>query len=402
MRTTRRSLLVDGLRLTAAIPLLPSLAPRAFGAPGPRGGRVLVVLQLTGGNDGLNTVVPHRQDAYFRSRPSLALAPKALHAIDDDHGFHPEMAGLGALYAEGDVAVVHRVGYPDSSRSHFRSMDVWHGADPTVASRERGWMGRLADQVARAGSDGLIAVHVGDGDLPFALRARTALAPSVVDPARFRLEGRGVVPEPTRDALLRTSGGGPNESAAARLAFLRDAARTTYAATEELARLAESSAGAEYPAHALARKLRLVAKLVAGGFGTRLFHVEIGGFDTHARQAPIHAARLGEVSTALAAFQADLSERGVAGDVATLVFSEFGRRVAENGSRGTDHGAAGPVLVVGRGVRGGTFGAPPDLGGLVDGDVPFDVDFRSVYTALEGPWMGLEPGTDHRPLPLFG
>jgi uncharacterized protein (DUF1501 family) len=156
----------------------------------------------------------------------------------------------------------------------------------------------------------------------------------------------------------------------------------------------EEDGGVVYPEYDLARRLRLIAQLVAGGFDTRVFHVELGGFDTHARQGPLHTALLTELSGSLTAFQRDLEARGISERVVTLVFSEFGRRVAENGSKGTDHGAGAPVLLVGGGVRGGMYGTPPDLLTLDDGDVPFSTDFRSVYTTLERDWMGLEPSTD--------
>ena len=167
-----------------------------------------------------------------------------------------------------------------------------------------------------------------------------------------------------------------------------------------MAELASQPAAVEYPPSELARRLELIARLIAGGFGTRLFHVALEGFDTHARQAPVHAALLQELADALAAFQRDLAERGAAERVATLVFSEFGRRVEENGSKGTDHGAAAPVLLAGASVRGGMHGSAPDLGRLVDGDVAFSTDFRSVYRTLESEWMGLASTLEQPLLPL--
>ena len=384
MFTTRRQFLIGGLRVTAAVPVLGALGAARAGSGGER---ALVVLQLTGGNDGLNTVVPHRQDDYFRMRPTLGLKPGALHALDDDHGLHPGLAGLGQLFAEGRVAVVHGVGYPDQDRSHFRSMEIWHTADPDHPPAGVGWMGRLADQIAASDPTGMAALHVGAGDLPLAMRGRDAFPPTVTDPGGFRLHEKSEAIARARGDLLAPRGGPPE------LAFLREAARTTYDAAGRMAAMAERETPVDYPGHDLAARLRLVARLVTGGFGTRLFHVQLAGFDTHARQGPVHASRMQQLSGALAAFQADLRHHGAGDRVVTLVFSEFGRRAAENGSRGTDHGAGAPVFLVGGRVRGGLHGTPPDLGGLVSGDVPATTDFRSIYTALEHDWMGLEPST---------
>ena len=383
MESTRRQLLVAGLGTAA-------LAPVASWFPGVtrrrRGERVLVVVQLSGGNDGLNTVVPHRQDEYFRGRPTLGLKRSKLHALDDDHGLHPEMGGLARLYGEGNVAVVQGVGYPHPNRSHFRSMEIWHTADPVAPPNGLGWMGRLADQLVARSPGSLPAIHVGAGVLPLALAGRRFFPPSVKDLSGFQLQGPAALAGP-REALLEA---GPAEG---ELAFLREVARTTYRAAERVERAAAGADRVDYPGSALAARLRTVARLVAGGFGARVFHVELGGFDTHARQAAVHAALLGQLSAALTAFQEDLRANDVDDEVVTLVFSEFGRRAAENGSSGTDHGAAAPVFLVGAPVRGGMHGRAPDLTRLVEGDVPHSTDFRSLYTTLERDWMGLEPSS---------
>jgi uncharacterized protein (DUF1501 family) len=395
MITTRRQFLVDGLRVSAAVPLL-SLSGRAHGAPDPSE-RVLVVLQLSGGNDGLNTVVPHRQDAYYRMRPTLGQSRGSLHALDDDHGLHQELRGLGELFGEGRVAVVQGVGYPNADRSHFRSMEIWHTADPENPPGETGWLGRMADQIASTEPGRLAALHVGSGVLPLALHAKGSFAPSVKSEAGFRLRGRDLAAFARgRERIL--AGATTNDD----LAFLRRAADTSYRAAERMAAASERAAQVEYPGHALARRLRLVARLVAGDFGTRLFQVELGGFDTHARQAPAHAGLLQELSASLTAFQRDLEASGVADRVVTLVFSEFGRRAAENASRGTDHGAGAPAFLVGAPVNGGMHGTPPDLERLESGDVPYSTDFRSLYTELERDWMGLTPSTGFAPAGLLG
>ena len=385
MSTTRREFLVNGLCVTATAPLLSSFSRPRHPADGSE--RVLVVVQLSGGNDGLSTLVPHRQDAYFKLRPTLAIARDELHALDDEHGLHPSMAGLAELYAEGQLVCVHGVGAPISSRSHFRSMEVWHTADPVNPPGETGWLGRLGDQLVRQDRSGLVAVHVGDEDLPLAMWGREFRAPTVRDPQGFKLERGPDAFATERDSILARSGGGEQ------LAFLRDAARNAYDAATRMEALAARSSPIEYPGTGLSKRLQLVARLITGGFGTRVFQVTLNGFDTHSRQAPVHGPLLTELSRALTAFQRDLEHHGWSQRVATLVFSEFGRRAKENASRGTDHGAGAPAFILGGGVRGGLYGTPPQLNGLVDGDIPSTTDFRRVYSALERDWMGQRPST---------
>ncbi|MCC6407066.1 MAG: DUF1501 domain-containing protein [Planctomycetes bacterium] len=399
MQTTRRQFLIGGLAVTAAVPLASRSAnalgePGAFGSRGDADERVLVVLQLSGGNDALNMVVPGRQDAYFKLRPTLALARGSLHRLDDDFGLHPSMGALAPLFADGRASLVHGVGYPQPNRSHFRSMEIWHTADPEHPPGTQGWMGRIADELAERAPGSLVALHIGDGDLPLALRAEKSFTPTLRGKNGLELRASAGPTRVARDGLLARDGRGE-------LAFLRSAARTTYAAAERMGAIASRASKSDYPNSRLAERLALVAKLVAGGFGTRLFHVELAGFDTHSRQAPVHAALLGELSGALAAFQQDLDAQGVGSRVTTMVFSEFGRRVEENGSKGTDHGAAAPVLFVGRTLRPGLHGTPPDLEALVEGDVPFTTDFRALYAALERDWLGVKPSTKTKPLTLF-
>ncbi len=392
MFVTRRQLLIDGLRVTA---LVPAFARLGAGAPSATGERVLVVVQLTGGNDGLNTVVPHRQDEYFRLRPTLGLARASLHALDGEHGLHPALGELAQLFAEGRATVVHGVGYPNANRSHFRSLEIWHSADPLAPPRGLGWLGRMADQIVAAVPGAMPALHVGDEDLPLAMLGRSVFAPTVRDEDSLRLaELAGM--ERERAFFARDEAGASGD-----LAFLRSAARSAYAAANRMEAAIAHAASAEYPDLGLARKLRLVARLIQGGFDTRLFLVTLGGFDTHARQAQQHATLLAELDRSLGAFERDLRSTGAHTRVLTLVFSEFGRRAAENASRGTDHGAAAPVLLLG-GPGCGLRGTPPDLARLEDGDVAHTTDFRRLYAAIERDWMDLEPSSSVSPFDLRG
>lgn len=390
----RRDLLIGGLRVSALVPLASELALARRLDGDDRDDRVLVVLQLTGGNDGLNTVVPHRQDAYYRLRPNVAQPRGALHRLDDDHGLHPAMGGLGELFAEGRVAIAHGVGHGDPDRSHFRSLQIWHSAKADGPPGEVGWLGRLADQIAQRSPGTMPAMAIEAGDLPLSMRGLQILPPTVRDPRGFRLHEKSERIGSLRDDLAAPAAEGD-------LGFLREAARTTYATALRMAEVADAPGAGDYPGTDLAQRFRLVAQLVRGGFGTRIFHLSLGGFDTHARQAPVHADRLTQVSGALTAFQRDLESHGAADRVVTLVFSEFGRRAKENGSMGTDHGRGAPLLLVGTRVRGGLSGTAPDLECLVEGDVPPTTDFRSVYATLERDWMGFEASTPAKPVELL-
>ncbi len=391
---TRREILVSGLRTSALIPVLPYMA-HGQTAGRATGDRVLVVVQLSGGNDGLNTVVPFRQDDYYRFRPNLGLAKGSLHRLDDDHGLHPSMGGMSELFEEGNLAVVQGIGYPNADRSNFRSLEIWHTADPVEPAGEVGWLGRMADALATEQSGAMPALAVETGDLPLSMRGRDVMPPTVRDPRGFRVHEASHRFEGLRDELIARPGEGE-------LGYLRQVARTTYSTARRMTEITDAASEVEYPGHSLAQRLKLVSQLVRGGFGTRLFHLSLGGFDTHSRQKPVHQELMRQVSTALTAFQRDLEAAGVADQVVTLVFSEFGRRAKENASKGTDHGQGAPLFLMGTKVRGGLHGDAVDLSRLAEGDVPGTVDFRGVYTLLEQEWMGQEPSTKVAALPLLG
>lgn len=385
---TRRSFLLRGVQLTALGALAPSIASARTVMGGARDGeRILVVVQLSGGNDGLNTVIPHGQDNYYRLRPTLAQKPNAVHALDDETAFHPNLGGLAELYHEGRVGILHGVGHPNPDRSHFRSMEIWHTAEPFKPVGRVGWLGNLADQILAKEPGSLPALSVGGRGTQLSMRGANVQPPTVPDDRGFRLAHTSKQLKAQRAALVA-------ESAAGDLGFLRSAARTAYDAAERMSAITESRSEIEYPDSPLAKELRLVAQLIGGGFGTRIFHVALGGFDTHASQAYVHSARLAQLNGALTAFQRDLEKAGCADRVTTLVFSEFGRRAEENGSRGTDHGRGNPVMLLGGGIRPGHHGQRPDLGNLVEGDIPSTTDLRGLYRQLESDWMGLKPFSD--------
>lgn len=376
------------LRAASVLPFAPWLHVREDGPP-----RSLLVLELAGGNDGLNTLVPVDDAVYARLRPRLAQVRRgSVRVFDSAYALHEALGagrdgGLAGLMQRGVAAAVHGVGSPRPDRSHFRSRDVWHTADPDLDERRghaSGWLGRAADWLAARGST-MPGLAFGGPTLPLLLRGER-----VVVPVLERLEDytlRAVAGDAAGLARLATEGGAAGDALQAHLRGVAAAAARAAAAFEGA--LAAYRPRAEYPEGPLGRDLQLVARAAVSGFGARLLHVTFGGFDTHAQQLPTHAALLRQLGEGLAALAADLTAHDRLAQTAVLVFSEFGRRAAENGSLGTDHGAAAPVFVVGGGVRAGLHGAPPDLGRLIDGDVPCTTDFRQVYAALLR-WLGID------------
>ncbi|MDO9714286.1 DUF1501 domain-containing protein [Paracraurococcus lichenis] len=355
-------------------------APSAEAATRRTSDRILVVVELSGANDGLNTVVPYADDAYYRARPKLGLRPERLIRLDDHVGLQSTMTGLARLYKDGELAIVQGVGYDQPSFSHFTSMAYWHTAAPN-SGETYGWLGRLADALDPK-ADPYCLVNV-QARQSLAVRAREHVPLVFDDPEKFSRTGLHAEREVLQHLVGATSRGPVQR-------FMADVARAARSA--EL-RVREACASYRTPVeYGLYRfGLERVAAMIAGGFPTRVFYVSYpnNAFDTHVYQADTHARLWKYTSDHIAAFLADMRRIGRGDDVALLMFSEFGRRVAENANGGTDHGTAGPVFVVGGGVRGGVYGQPPDLLALEDGNLRHTLDFRHVYATMVREWMGL-------------
>jgi len=343
-------------------------------------GRILVVVELSGANDGLNTVVPYADDAYYRARPKLGVRAEKLRKLDHHFGLQSTMVGFERLYKDGHLAIVHGVGYDHPSFSHFSSMAYWHTGAPNSGDAF-GWLGRLADGMDPQGSANFL-VNVQDHE-SLAVRARNHVPLVFNKPEEFArgglFEEKGAL---TKLAAAR-SAHNPTE------AFLFDVAASAQHA--EL-HVREACAAYRTPVdYGLYRfGLERVAALIAAGFPTRIYYVAYphNAFDTHVTQADIHARILTYTSDHIAAFVQDMTRIGRGDDVAVMVFSEFGRRVAENANLGTDHGTAGLAFVVGQKVRGGHYGAMPTLTDLDDGNMRYTTDFRRVYATMIRSWMG--------------
>ncbi|AWM40250.1 hypothetical protein GobsT_12930 [Gemmata obscuriglobus] len=368
---TRRSFLQSSAVLALA-PTVPLFVSRSLAsAPADRDARVLVVVELDGGNDALNTVVPLADETYARLRPKLKHDPKRLRKLTDSIGLHPALKPLDKLLDAGRLAVLPGVGYPNPNRSHFESMARWHTAslDPEELTGY-GWLGRALDP--SGGS--LFAVG---GEVSPALRGRRSSAV-----AFKRLEELHLADAAARQGVGR-------DTSEDLLGFVRRQAVDAHTAADKLARLASTTSGPSYPQSELANRLQLTARLMKSGVGARVFYTQQSGYDTHSQQQFTHANLLSEFAEAVAAFFADLSESKLADRVALLAFSEFGRTIKENGSVGTDHGTAGACFVAAPNVKAPVAGAMPNLTDLDGGEPKMTTDFRAVYAALLRDWLGL-------------
>jgi uncharacterized protein (DUF1501 family) len=398
MEPTRRELMrlgLGGATLLACGATVPTFLARSAAAltePAPRrGGRVLVVLQLDGGNDGLNTVVPHRDDVYRRSRPRLALPAQGLHRLNDDLGMHPALVGLMRLHENRQLAVVQSVGYPNPNRSHFESMAIWHTARLSPNRSTPGWLARCLDRRNDPPGGDTPALHISEALLPQALHGSQRHVPSLASLEQFRRrlgipEGDGAREQ---RAALDQLGARQRGADGSLLQFVERSNLITYTSSARLEAASRQGQGATgYPEfYGLARRLRLVAQLIKAGLGTSIYYTQIGGFDTHANQLNSHSGLLREVGDSVRAFFEDLRRAGQADRVLLLAFTEFGRRLAENASGGTDHGTAAPVFLVGPRVRPGVHGPNPNLRELTDGDPRHALDFRRIYATVLDQWL---------------
>jgi len=396
---SRRELLARGLYgigLGAGLPIILSRTSAALTAQALQGTsmekhpeRILVVLELSGGNDGLNTVVPHGDPAYYRARPHIGIPAREVLTVDDHFGFHPSMVGFERLYKDGRMAIVHGCGYDHPSLSHFSSMSYWHTGVPN-AGEPLGWLGRLADDHLDPATRNLI-VNIGTSQ---SLAVRSGKHSPLVfdDPARFRRDGT----DAEKRVLAGLGGEHTQPTANSTLDFLAATARNA-ADSSDFVR--QASAAYRTPVdygigNAFGGGLQRVAALIAAGMKTRLYYVSYQGnaFDTHVQQGDVHSRLLMYTADAVRAFLDDVARLGRGNDVAVVMFTEFGRRVEENGSLGTDHGTATPMFLFGARdrIKGGLYGQPPSLTDLDDGHLKMTTDFRRVYSTAIKEWLGYD------------
>jgi uncharacterized protein (DUF1501 family) len=395
MFTTRREFLKTSLSTGALVSwglTVPTFLSRtALAAPtaDKHGGRdtILVVIQLTGGNDGLNTVIPYTDPDYTKLRPTLKQPKDQIKKLDDHVGLHPAMGALAGLLQDHALCVVQGVGYPNPSQSHFRSMDIWQ-AGSTAETLTEGWIGRALKHAPSTGSFHLASPNEA---APLALTGAPVRVPSLTSLEEFQLRTTAASRADMREQRsLIEAAAHPTPRQPGLLDFVKRTAVNTYDSSRRLEEIGRNyQPKAPYPNTELANRLKLAAQLIDANLGARIFYVSLDGFDTHASQEGAHANLLRELSDAMTAFYKDLAARGHKDRLLLLTFSEFGRRAHENGSRGTDHGSAAPMFLVGGKVKAGVVGTHPSLTKLEMGNLKHHTDFRQVYAAVLDQWLGV-------------
>jgi uncharacterized protein (DUF1501 family) len=395
MTATRREFLKRSLATGSLVSLgltVPNFVARtALAAPdaGRAGAKdtILVVVQLTGGNDGLNTVIPFKDEEYAKLRPTLKQPAAQIKKLNDEIALHPSMDGLAGLLQDNALCVVQGVGYPNPSQSHFRSMDIWQAAG-TAETLTEGWIGKGLRQMQGSG-----AVHLAGSNesAPLALSGAPARAPSITSLEDFQLKLAAASGSDKKEQKAIIEGAAkPAGDKPSLLDFVQRTAANTYASSQRLQEIGKNyQPKATYPQTPLANRLKLAAQLIDANLGARVFYVSLENFDTHANQATAHAQLLTQLSAAMTAFYKDMAARGHQDRVLLMTFSEFGRRAKENGSKGTDHGSAAPMLLVGGKVKAGVVGKHPSLTQLEMGNLKHHTDFRQVYAAILDGWLGI-------------
>ena len=372
-------------------------------------GPILVLIQLAGGNDGLNAVVPYTNDFYYQARPTIAIPSSDVLTMNDVLGLNPALTGFKKLFDAGHLSVVNGVGYPNPNRSHFRATEIWQTASDEDKYLTDGWLGRYFDNACQ-GCDPTVAINIGTG-LPQAFSSHTPTGISLENPDSYRFIGSGKNDDETLayrsmytqdpdnvfgsgsnsgGSVSMVSGTVTLQNGQSALDFLERTSMDAQVSSDKIREIAGKTASSSlYPGTGLARNLQLIARLIAGGLPTRVFYVSQGGYDTHTSQRGGQDGRLRELGNAVKAFTDDLTSMGEFDRVMIMTFSEFGRRVHENGSQGTDHGAAAPMFLVGSKMNAGLHGEEPSLApeDLQDGDIKFNTDFRSVYASILQEWL---------------
>jgi uncharacterized protein (DUF1501 family) len=353
---------------------------------------ILVVIQLTGGNDYMNTLIPYGDPLYYDNRTTVGVPQDQVLPIDDRFGFNPALAPIKEMYDQGKVALINGVGYPKPNRSHFRSMDIWHTCEPDKVGNE-GWLGRVIRDLDPKAENVLTGVNFGRG-LPRALALQGVPVASVAVLESYGVL-TGITGEPERSEALDvfarmyapTIGSGPV------MDYLGQTGLDALKGADILKTAPQKyHSNVEYANTSIGRNLQGIAKVLLADLGTQIFYTQHGGYDTHANEGPVHPKLWTELSQGITDFYADLKEHDVADNVLMFVFTEFGRRVKDNGS-GTDHGSGGLALAIGDPVKGGMYSEYPSLKeeDLLEGDLHYNIDYRGVYGTMVEKWLGLDP-----------
>ncbi len=396
---TRREFLGHGLGLVGVGTALPNfLVNTALAGPtAVSDQQVVVALLLSGGHDGVSDVVPYANDVYHKVRPTIRYTEQEVIKLNDEIGLHPRLTGFKELYDQGSLAVVLGTGYPNFNYSHFHARTIWSTADPTIRTPSRsqsgyakydGWLGRYCDVAYKGSEDAVLNMAVGGGRTPIIIRSKTHPPISFATDTPFGYTGdrseKGY-------ALFRKLNQQAADQSIDDLQFVTRTAVNANSASDQIRDVAAAyRPTVTYPNTGLGRSLRTIAGMITGGLTTRVYHAELGGFDTHANQKSRFDSLMIQMNGAVSAFYKDLAQQGNADRVLTFTYSDFGRRVKENGNKGTDHGSAQPVFLVGPGVKAGVHGKQPpfDEGATKSNNFQMEVDFRSVYAAILEKWLG--------------
>lgn len=433
---TRRQFLQTGLTLASAAATIPwFLNSSVLGMPAPAAGlssipgvpedHILVVIQMSGGNDGLNTVVPYGFDAYYKARPTIGIqANQALKLKEvDGIGLHPQMAGIKDLFDDGLCAIVQGVGYPNPNRSHFKSMDIWQTADTDATGN--GWLGRYFDseccgfgkgesgKAEAAPADKTVVTASSMPGIAIGRTAPLAMEGQRIKPIAFENEDMfRWIGQDVHKALVdpydKIQRRGTASSADTNAEFLMRTALDAQISSDLIRKAVRNKSLVQYPGGDLARQLQMVGSMIRAGLPTRVYYVQLGGFDTHAGQGGAQGRQgqlLGQLAAAVKAFYADLKAQENHGRVLTMTFSEFGRRVGQNASQGTDHGTAAPMFLFGPMVKPGVIGDHPSLTDLDEGDLKYHIDFRTVYAGILESWLKADSRKilegEYKPVPVI-
>jgi uncharacterized protein (DUF1501 family) len=425
---TRRQFLQTGLVMASAAATLPAFLNRSAYAMQPARGlsstpgvpdeRILVVVQLSGGNDGLNTVIPFGDRRYYQVRPAIGIPEAQVLKLDTQRGIglHPQMTGFKDLYDNGLCTIVQGVGYPNPNRSHFKSMDIWQTADTDGTGD--GWLGRYFDSEccgygkgesgkpesgkpsgSAQGSKKIVQASRQPGiaigrSAPLAMQGQHVKPIAFENEKLFRWIGEDVHPALKDPYLATQNRGAPSESDDSNASFLMRTALDAQVSSDLIRKAVRTPPMVQYPGTEIGRQLAMVASMIRANLPTRVYYVQLGGFDTHAQQGGQqgrHGQLLGQLASAMKAFYADLKAQENDARVLTMSFSEFGRRVAQNASQGTDHGTAAPMFLFGPMVKAGLIGEHPSLTDLDDGDLKHHIDFRGVYAGILEGWLKADP-----------
>lgn len=347
-------------------------------------GKKLVIIQLSGGNDGLNTIVPYRNDIYYRSRPEIGLRKNEILSLNDELGMNPALASLKSLFDDGLVSIINSVGYPNPDRSHFRSMDIWHSASDSDRYWKTGWLGRYLDSECQSCDSLHKAIEI-NSTLDLAMKGESVKGLAMEDPQKLLRD----IDRGHNRTIAKMGNSNDHEHENVEYLYktlIESVSSADY--IEEKVKLYKSKAN--YPQNRFARNLKTIAEMIGSGLETTVYYTQLGGFDTHAQQRNRQERLLRTYAESVEAFVKDLKTSDNLKDTVILTFSEFGRRVAQNASGGTDHGTANNLFVIGESVKAGIFNKAPDLTDLDQGDLKYQIDFRTIYASLLDDWLAAD------------